>query len=104
MGKMEREIDRGIEAALAVMQTLRQFVVVKREPSQKAKFSIYSSIYVPIFTYGHELWVVTKRMRPHIQAAEMGFLRTIAGLSFRDRVRSSNIREKLRVEPLLLCI
>ena len=43
-------------------------------------------------------------MRSRIQAAEMSFLRRVAGLSLRDRVRSSVIRERLRVEPLLLHI
>ena len=32
----------------------------------------------------------------------MSFLRRVAGLSLRDRVRSSDIRERLREEPLLL--
>ncbi|XP_049899777.1 uncharacterized protein LOC126389867 [Epinephelus moara] len=103
-GRMEREIDRRIGAASAVMQALIRSVVVKRELSQKAKLSIYRSIYAPILTYGHELWVVTERMRSRVQAAEMSFLRRAAGLSFRDRVRSSDIREGLRVEPLLLHI
>ena len=48
-GKMEREIDRQIWAASAVMQTLKQSVVVKREP--------------PTLTYDYELWVVTERRR-----------------------------------------
>ena len=34
----------------------------------------------------------------------MGFLRRVSGLSLRDRVRSSVIREGLGVEPLLLRI
>ena len=54
-GKMEQEIDGQIGAALAVMQTLKWSVVVKRELSQKAKFSINRSIYVQTLTYGHEL-------------------------------------------------
>ena len=103
-GRMEREIDRRIGAASAVMRVLRRSVVVKRELSRKAKLSIYWSIYVPTLTYGHELWVVTERTRSRIQAAEMSFLRRVAGLSLRDRVRSSVIREGLRVEPLLLRI
>ncbi|TWW74403.1 hypothetical protein D4764_14G0004060 [Takifugu flavidus] len=77
-------------------------VVVKRELSQKGKLSIYRSIFVPTLTYGHELWVMTKRTRSRVQAAEMSFLRRVAGLSLRDRVRSSAIREELGVEPLLL--
>ena len=77
---------------------------MKKELSQKVKLSIYRSIYVPILTYGHELWVVTERTRSRIQAAEMGFLCRVSGLSLRDRERSSVIREGLGVEPLLLRI
>ncbi|TWW77036.1 hypothetical protein D4764_12G0004260 [Takifugu flavidus] len=73
-GRMEQEIDRRIAAASAVMRTLHQSVVVKRELSQK------------------------------VQAPEMSFLRRVAGLSLRDRVRNSAIWEKLGVEPVLLRI
>uniref|UniRef100_A0A3B5Q4K1 Reverse transcriptase domain-containing protein n=1 Tax=Xiphophorus maculatus TaxID=8083 RepID=A0A3B5Q4K1_XIPMA len=103
-GRREREINRRIGAASAVKRALYRSVVVKKELSQKAKLSIYRSIYVPTLIYSHELWVMTERTRSRIQAAEMGFLRRVAGLSLRDRVRSSVIREGLRVEPLLLHI
>ncbi|XP_061642121.1 uncharacterized protein LOC133484062 [Phyllopteryx taeniolatus] len=99
-GGMERESDRPIGAASTVMRTLYRSVVVKKELSRKAKLSIYWSISVPTLTYGHELWVVTERKRSRIQAAEMSFLRRVSGLSLRDWVRSSVIREGLRVEPL----
>jgi len=59
----------------------------EEELSRKAKLSIYWSAYVPTLTYGHKLWVVTERTRSRIQAAEMSFLRRVAGLSLRDRVR-----------------
>ncbi|KAI3376292.1 hypothetical protein L3Q82_016423 [Scortum barcoo] len=45
-GKMEREIDRRIGAASAVMRSVYRTVVVKKELSRKAKLSIYRSIYV----------------------------------------------------------
>ncbi|KAK3546902.1 hypothetical protein QTP86_003774 [Hemibagrus guttatus] len=96
-GRMDREIDRWIGAAAAVMRSMYRSVVVKKELSQKAKLSIYQSIYVPTLTYGHELWVMT-------EAAEMSFLRRLAGRSLRDRVRSFVTQEELRVEPLLLHI
>lgn len=48
--------------------------VREREPSQKAKPLIYQSSYDPTLTDGHELWVVTKRIRSRTQAAEMSFL------------------------------
>ncbi|KAI3376133.1 hypothetical protein L3Q82_016652 [Scortum barcoo] len=43
-GKIEREIDRRIGAASAVMRSVYRTVVVKKELSRKAKLSIYQSI------------------------------------------------------------
>ncbi|KAK3524499.1 hypothetical protein QTP70_029268 [Hemibagrus guttatus] len=94
---MDHEIDRRIGASAEVMQSMYWSVVVKKELNRK-------SIYVPTLTYGHELWVMTERVRSRIQVAEMSFLRRVAGRSLRDRVRSSVTREELRVEPLLLHI
>ncbi|KAK0140494.1 putative uncharacterized transposon-derived protein F52C9.6 [Merluccius polli] len=88
----------------AVLRSLYRTVVMKRELSRKAKLSIYRSIFVPTLTYGHEGWVMTERKRSRIQAAEISFLRRVAGFSLRDRVRSSVIREELGLEPLLLCL
>ena len=62
---------------------------------------IYRSVYVPTLTYGHELWVMTERIRSRIQAAGMTFLRSVAGRSLRDRVGSSVTQEELEVERLL---
>jgi len=52
----------------------------------------YWSIFVPILTYGHEILIVTERMRLQLQAAEIGFLRRVARLSLKDRVSSLVIR------------
>ena len=41
------------------------------EPEGKA---LNLPVYVPTLTYGHELWVVTERIRSRIQATEMSFL------------------------------
>jgi len=103
---MEREIDRRIGAASAVMRSMYRSVVVKKELSCKAKLSIYRSIYVPTLAYGHdELWVMIERTKSRIPAAEMSFLRRrVAGRSLKDRVRSSVTREELSIEPLLLHI
>jgi len=99
---MEQEIERRIGAASAIMR--HRHVVVEKELSQKAKLSIYWSIYVPTLTYGHKLWAVTERTRSRIQAAKMGFFRRVSGLSLRERVRNSVNREGLGVGPLLLRI
>ncbi len=51
-----------------------------------------------------EGWVMTERMRSRKQVAEMGFLRRVAGIYPRDKVRSTVIHESVRVELLLLYI
>ncbi|TWW57333.1 hypothetical protein D4764_07G0000520 [Takifugu flavidus] len=57
---MEREIDRRIGAASAVMRALNRSAMGKKELSRKAKHSIYRLIYVPILTCGHQRWVMTE--------------------------------------------
>ena len=53
----------GRVVAPAVMRTPKQSVVLKRQLSPRAKLSVYQSIYVSTLTYGHELRVVTEKMR-----------------------------------------
>ena len=54
--------------------------------SIKAKLSVFRSVFVPILTYGHECWVMTKRVRSRVQAVKMGFLQKVRGLSLFDMV------------------
>lgn len=42
------------------MQWIYGFIVLKKKLSQKARLFFYRSIYIPILTYGQELWVMTK--------------------------------------------
>lgn len=61
MKRGEPDIDRQVSAARLGM--LYCCVVMKKKLGMRAKLSIYGSIYFPTFTYGHNLWVVTKRIR-----------------------------------------
>lgn len=79
---MERYIDRQIGVS-----SIACVVPVHTTPA-------FWSIYIPNLTYGHELWVVTERLRSQIQVAAMSFLQMVAVLSLRDKVRSEDIRRK----------
>lgn len=71
-GRREREMDRRIVAASAVMQILYRSVMVKEELSQKVTLSIYWSTYVAILNYGRaSYWSWPKEHEP-----EGGFLWT----------------------------
>ncbi|VDP47730.1 unnamed protein product [Soboliphyme baturini] len=59
---------------------LQWMVRAKAGLSLKTKLSIFKSIFIPILTYGHELWIITEKLRTRVRAAEMGFLRRVADL------------------------
>ena len=102
-GKQDRKLDRLIGKASAVMRQLYRLIVLKRDLCTKAKLSVFRLVFLPIITYGHECWVMTERVRSRIQAAEIGFLREIRGLSLLDKVKSTDIRQSL-IKSLLLHI
>ena len=45
---------------------------------------------------------MNEKVRSQVQAAEMGFLRRISGLTLLDKVKSADIRESLNIDSLLL--
>ena len=47
---------------------------------------------------------MTKRVRSQVQASEMRFFRKIKGVTLFSKVRSSEIRKSLNIEPLLFRI
>ena len=61
-GRQDEELDTRIGKASAVMRALHYSVVMRRELSKMAKLSILKTVFVPIFTYDHESWVMTERM------------------------------------------
>lgn len=73
-----------------------------RELSRKAKLWIYRSIYATSLTYGHDLWVMTKRTWLRLEVAKVSFLCRVAVCSLRESLRSSVTWEEIGVEPLLL--
>ena len=75
---------------------------MKQELSKKTKVPIFKTVFVPVLTYGHESWVMTDRVRSQVQASEMRFIRRIEEVALFNKVRSSEIRKSLNIEPLFL--
>ena len=95
------EVNNRIAKANNVYYRLNQTVIGKREVKRTTKLLIYNSVYTPTLTYGAESWVINKRIESRITGAEMRFLRKTTGNTRRDRIRNQNIREELKVEPLI---
>ena len=103
-GRQDEELDTRIGKASAVMRALHYSVVMKRELSKKANRLIFKAVFVPVFTYGHEFWVMTEKMQSQVQASEMRCLQKMEGVTLFNKVRSSEIQKSLNIEPLLLRI
>ena len=100
----DNELDTRIEKANEVMRQPYRSVVLKRELCTKAKLSVFRSVFIPILTYGHECLVMTETVRSQVQVAKMGFLQKVRGLSLLAKFKSTDIRQWLEIEPLLLRI
>ena len=102
--RLDCEIDRRIGSASEILRSLYRSVVTKKEVSRRRKMAIFNAVYRPALIYGDEQWRMTERIRSRIRAAQMRFFRRAAGLTLRDRIRSSTILESLKAESLLLHI
>ena len=103
-GRQDEELDTPVGKASAAMQALHYSVVIKQELSKKAKLSIFKAVLVPILTYGHESWVMTKTVRSQVQASEIRFLQKIKEVTLFNKGHGYEIRKSLNIEPLLLRI
>ena len=102
-GKMEPEINNRItkysQNVGAIYPLLRD-----RNIPRKVKLLMFNSVLKPVLLYGCETWVLTEKLKSKIQAAEMRVLRLIFGVTKRERLRNTTIREALGVESVLLQI
>ena len=53
-----------------------------------------------MLSYSVEIWVLTKKDKRRVQAAEIRILSSIEGKTRRDRIRNIEIRERLDIRPL----
>ena len=99
-GTNTKEISTRIEKALKVYFNMRNVFINKKEISKNTKISIFKSIYRPVLLYGCETWTLNQQDKSRIQAAEMKYLRRVAGFTKLDRQRNDDIRKSLEVEPI----
>ena len=83
-GRQDKELDTRIDKARAVMQALHyssrhETRIVKKESYQ------FSRAFVLIFTYSHESWVMTERVRSRVQASKTKFLKESKNLHYLTR-------------------
>jgi hypothetical protein len=66
---------------------------------KETRIKFYEAMAVPTLrTYGSEIWAITKeKWEAKTEAAEMKFLRTVAGYTRKDQIRNTEISEELNI-------
>jgi len=85
----------------AVLRELYRSVVKKGSFEITAKLSVFQSVYVPILNSRHESCGMTEKEFSQMQAAEMGVLQRVYGVTLRDNVRRCDICISMKMYPLL---
>jgi len=60
----------------------------------------YKVVAILTLLYGSETWVTTKRDMTRLEAAEMRFLRSVAGHTRMDKIRREVIRKGLEISGI----
>ena len=66
----------------------------------KLKRKVYQTVVRPAFLYGTECWTMYNTYNRQLETTEMCMLRWAAGVSLRDRIKSSRIRGSLGVTDI----
>ena len=100
-GKISEEIrHRTKQASTNIYYSINQTIIGKSEIDKKTKLQIYDTIYKPTLLYGSESWPLNSKIEQQVTAAEMKYLRRVAGKTRRDLERNIKIREDLNVKPI----
>ena len=80
---------------------LSKEVVDSKELSKTTKLRAYNAIVKPSLLYGSEIWTLQNRHVKKLQATEMRYLRNVEGVTRMDRMRSDDVRERLKQKDVL---
>ncbi|GBP03658.1 hypothetical protein EVAR_2411_1 [Eumeta japonica] len=92
-GKNERDIERRVHAGNKVNRALLA-IMNSKSISRQARFGIHNEVFIPTLIYGSESWVWQKKNESRINEVEMRSLRSICGVSQKDRCRNSYVRKR----------
>jgi hypothetical protein len=72
-----------------------------KQMSNQTKLRIHNKTAKTALRYESETWVLNKRDKQRLEAAQMRFLRPLLGYTKSDRQRNVDIRERLRVQSIV---
>lgn len=92
---VEEDVKRRTRLAAWSFGRLKNSIWTNHDISRSLKIRIYKSLILPIATYGSESWTLRKSTKQKLEVFEMRCLRSILGVSLRDKMRNVDIRRQL---------
>ncbi|CAF4805726.1 unnamed protein product [Pieris macdunnoughi] len=68
------------------------------------KSKLFNTCILPVLAYGSETWALTKNVTNKLSVCQHAMERSMTGIKRKDKVRSSNIRGKTKVQDITLKI
>jgi hypothetical protein len=91
----EKDINVKLQIFQQICGTIKR--TLARKVRKETLFRFYKIMAIPTLLYGSEYWTLTKRQKSRLEAAEMRFLRSVAGYRLIDHRRNEDIREELQI-------
>ncbi|GBP00639.1 hypothetical protein EVAR_76911_1 [Eumeta japonica] len=86
--KVEQESECGKQTNRALFA-----IMTSKSVSRQARLAVHSGVLIPTLMYGSESWIWQKKSEIKINRVEMRSLRSMCGVSRKDRCRNSDIRD-----------
>ena len=96
---MEKELKRRIALAWRAFWSLK-FILLDKKLNRRIKFEALASCVFPCLTYGCQTWNLTRVQKKHLQVCQRKMERKILGISLRDRIPNTRIRELAKTDDM----
>ena len=98
--KLDKELSLRIGNASAVYGNLRSRLWTNRHVPIQVKCQVYRATVLAALLYGAEAWTVYSVQADRLQAYVMRHLRSIMGISWRDKIRNEEVLKRAGLPPL----
>lgn len=95
------EIQRRIGMAGANFGRLRQLLFTRNDISTATKMRVFNSAITPVLLYGSETWIYSAEDLRKLEVFQTRCLRTVIGLTLRDHVLNTEIRNRCCSQPTI---
>ena len=94
------EVKRRIQLSWAKFGKLG-FIFRDKDLPLSLKKPIFNQCIIPVLSYGSETWTTTKKLEKKLRVTERAMERIMVGVTRKDRVRNTDLRERTKVRDII---